>query len=108
MRNSGTIKHPKGISAEAAKAVRTAASSSFAKAPAGNAAAADSSSGFAWAFRGRSLWVCLGLVLMILCVYAPVWNFDFVDADDPAYLYENPQVSAGLKWKGAAWAFTTL
>jgi tetratricopeptide (TPR) repeat protein len=36
-----------------------------------------------------------------------VSGFPFVRFDDPSYVYENPDVSAGLTRAGVAWAFTT-
>lgn len=54
-----------------------------------------------------ALWVLLSLVAVILIIYSPVRHFDFVQLDDPAYTSENPQVAAGLTWRGVAWAFTT-
>lgn len=59
------------------------------------------------AFSGRALWVALALIAVTVVVYAPVWHHDFVNYDDPEYLSENPQVSAGLTWHGVSWAFTT-
>jgi protein O-mannosyl-transferase len=40
-------------------------------------------------------------------VYAPVRQHGFVNFDDPQYVSENPQVSAGLTRQGVWWAFTT-
>jgi Flp pilus assembly protein TadD len=61
----------------------------------------------AWFFGGRGLWVCLGLILINLAVYEPTRRLSFVSFDDPFYITDNPQVSAGLTWKGVIWAFTT-
>ena len=44
---------------------------------------------------------------MTVTVYLPVRDFAFIEVDDPAYVYENPQVRAGLTWAGVGWAFTT-
>ena len=50
--------------------------------------------------------ICLtGLVL--LC-YGEVWDFDFVNIDDPAYVLENRHVKAGLSFGGIHWALTTF
>ena len=54
----------------------------------------------------RTVWVCLLLIVLDLVVYAPVWTHDFTDYDDPTYITENPQVTAGLTWPGVVWAFT--
>ena len=39
--------------------------------------------------------------------YAPVRQLDFVDLDDPGYVYQNPNVTAGLTARGVTWAFTS-
>ena len=40
-------------------------------------------------------------------MYAPLVHFDFVKWDDAEYVTGNPEVLAGLSWRGVAWAFTT-
>ena len=59
------------------------------------------------AFSGRALWISLALIVVNVVVYAPVWNYGFVNWDDPPYVTENPHVLGGLTWQGVAWAFTT-
>jgi len=49
----------------------------------------------------------LGLIALTLIVYAGVWSFDFVQFDDPQYVYQNPNIAGGLTWSGIQWAFTT-
>ncbi len=51
--------------------------------------------------------IVLGLVILVLAAYGRVGRYAFVDLDDSEYIYENPQVRAGLTLDGAAWAFTT-
>ncbi|MGE5199446.1 MAG: tetratricopeptide repeat protein, partial [Rhodospirillaceae bacterium] len=48
------------------------------------------------------------LAVLILAVFAPARHFDFVDLDDPTYVFENPYVTGGLTWTGITWAFTSL
>lgn len=55
----------------------------------------------------RWFWASLGLVLGTLLVYWRVPGFDFVDFDDPLYLYENPFVQGGLTRESLAWSFST-
>jgi len=50
-------------------------------------------------------WLSLGLALLTLAVYAQVATFDFVNFDDPDYVYSNPVVRQGLTWHGVVWAF---
>ncbi|MBM4017084.1 MAG: tetratricopeptide repeat protein [Planctomycetes bacterium] len=54
----------------------------------------------------RDLAIAGLLVLAVAAVYGPGARHEFVIYDDPAYVYENPHVAAGLSWDGLAWAFT--
>jgi tetratricopeptide (TPR) repeat protein len=54
-----------------------------------------------WKTRG---WLLAALVGLTAFVYAPVRHHEFVNFDDPTYVSENPQVSAGLTWQGIKWA----
>ena len=49
--------------------------------------------------------VSVCLVLLTLSAYWPLWNAQFINYDDPAYITSNPHVIAGLTMKGIAWAF---
>lgn len=51
--------------------------------------------------------VAAALVVLTLSVFAPVRHFDFVEMDDPSYVFENSQVLGGLTAQSVAWAFTT-
>ena len=51
--------------------------------------------------------LAVALVVLTLSVFAPVRHFDFVEMDDPSYVFENSQVLGGLTAQGVAWAFTT-
>ncbi len=59
---------------------------------------------------GSSPWgvlgVCLALVLMVWFVFGQSLSFDFVNYDDPQYVYENPYVSEGLTLEGLRWIIT--
>ena len=56
----------------------------------------------------RELLISALLVLVTCAVYWPVRHYDFVNHDDPVYVYENPQVQRGLSAAGVAWAFGRL
>lgn len=47
------------------------------------------------------------LAVITLFAYAPVRQYGFVNFDDPEYITHNPNVIAGLTWRGTQWAFTT-
>jgi tetratricopeptide (TPR) repeat protein len=51
--------------------------------------------------------VCVILAAATFAVYWPALKCDFVDLDDPEYFSENPQVLAGLTWKGIEWSFSS-
>jgi tetratricopeptide (TPR) repeat protein len=53
-----------------------------------------------------SPWV-IGLLLFAVTftLYVPSAGYDFTNLDDPHYILENPQVTAGLTWAGVKWAF---
>jgi protein O-mannosyl-transferase len=55
----------------------------------------------------RALLVVVALAAVTAAVYAPVRHFDFVELDDPAYVFENANVTRGLTLDGVRWAFTT-
>jgi tetratricopeptide (TPR) repeat protein len=50
----------------------------------------------------------LGLAAITLALYWPVAGHDFINLDDPIYVYENPHVLHGLSREGVAWAFGRL
>lgn len=51
-------------------------------------------------------WLVLLAVLIIL-PYAQVASHQFINWDDPVYIFNNLIVSAGLSWLGIGWAFIT-
>lgn len=55
----------------------------------------------------RSFWVCLTLTLATTAVFYQVCTYDFVNYDDPEYVYSNPNIQAGITPKTIKWAFTT-
>ncbi|MCI0540397.1 MAG: tetratricopeptide repeat protein [Verrucomicrobiales bacterium] len=52
---------------------------------------------------------CAGLLyVLVMLVFLPTILFPFVTVDDPAYVYENPNVYTGISWANVVWAFTAL
>jgi tetratricopeptide (TPR) repeat protein len=51
--------------------------------------------------------IAIALVALDLIVYLQARTFGFVNWDDPSYITENPNVTAGLTWHSAWWALTT-
>lgn len=48
------------------------------------------------------------LALATIAVFFQVHAFEFVNFDDPGYVFENPKVSGGLTIDGLLWAFTSV
>ncbi|MGC3956477.1 MAG: tetratricopeptide repeat protein [Verrucomicrobiota bacterium] len=47
------------------------------------------------------------LASLTLLAYWPVVQAEFINYDDNDYITANPQVQAGLTWRGVIWAFTS-
>jgi protein O-mannosyl-transferase len=50
--------------------------------------------------------IYLGLAGLVALVFLQTAHFNFVNYDDGSYVFENPNIRAGLTWRGIAWAFT--
>lgn len=57
--------------------------------------------------RRRAAVVAAALFLAVAGLYARTVTFEFVNYDDPGYVYANPHVRAGLTVETFVWAFTT-
>jgi hypothetical protein len=57
--------------------------------------------------RERRLVWLIGVMLTfgILAGYWPARHYDFVNLDDPLYVYQTRMVQQGLTWPGVIWAF---
>jgi len=59
--------------------------------------------------RPQAFWIglgCAALAAMVLLAFSPAFHAKFVTYDDGDYVYENPEITGGLTWQSAAWAFT--
>lgn len=56
--------------------------------------------------RNTPFLICLGLVVIIVLIYARVASFDFIYCDDDQYVFQNPIVRQGITFEGAKWALT--
>ena len=56
----------------------------------------------------RLLGVCVLLAAITWLVFGQTLGHQFVNYDDPGYVYENYAVRGGLSWEGLAWAFGRL
>ncbi len=55
-----------------------------------------------------SVWVCILLVVLTWLVFGQTLWHDFINYDDPRYVYENTKITGGLSISGIAWAFTHI
>jgi Tfp pilus assembly protein PilF len=51
--------------------------------------------------------ICLFLATITWLVFGRTLRYDFVNYDDPVYVYDNPEVTGGLTAHGVIWAFTS-
>lgn len=52
--------------------------------------------------------VAVALALLVLATFSPVVTHEFINYDDPDYVYANPAVQRGLTLDGIKYAFTTI
>jgi tetratricopeptide (TPR) repeat protein len=57
-----------------------------------------------WEFVG----VCICLVVLTWAVFWQTLRHDFVNYDDPRYVYQNTKITSGLSIAGIVWAFTHI
>ncbi|MDA0990629.1 MAG: tetratricopeptide repeat protein, partial [Verrucomicrobia bacterium] len=56
----------------------------------------------------KKLLILLALVALTLAAYWPVTEHGFINYDDDAYIWQNPEVISGLSLENLRWAFTTF
>jgi protein O-mannosyl-transferase len=52
--------------------------------------------------------ICLSLIVLVWLVFGQTLWHDFINYDDPRYVYENTTITSGLSVSGIAWAFTHI
>src|SRR5881397_249394 len=55
-----------------------------------------------------SVGICLSLAVLTWVVFGQTLWHDFINYDDPRYVYENTTITRGLSISGIAWAFTHI
>jgi protein O-mannosyl-transferase len=53
-------------------------------------------------------WICLGLVILTWAVFGQTRRYDFVNYDDPSYVYQNTRITSGIDFANVAWAFSHI
>ena len=56
----------------------------------------------------RTPGVCIALVALSWLVFGQTFWHDFINYDDPRYVYENTKITEGLSITGVVWAFTHI
>jgi len=58
--------------------------------------------------RWLRLGICISLAVLTWVVFRQLLQYDFINYDDPRYVYENTNITNGLTIGGIAWAFTHI
>ena len=56
--------------------------------------------------RQKTVTMAVILAVVTLVLYAQVVTFDFINLDDPDYVYNNQYVRTGITAENVTWAFT--
>ena len=51
---------------------------------------------------------CIALAALSWLIFGQTFWHDFINYDDPRYVYENTKITGGLRISGIAWAFTHI
>jgi tetratricopeptide (TPR) repeat protein len=58
--------------------------------------------------RWLSVGVCISLAVLTWAVFGQTLWHDFINYDDPRYVYENTEITSGLSIGGIAWSFSHI
>jgi tetratricopeptide (TPR) repeat protein len=56
----------------------------------------------------QTIGICIALAALTWLVFGQTLWHDFINYDDPRYVYENTKITDGLRISGIAWAFTHI
>ena len=56
--------------------------------------------------RWKTIVTCIGLAVLTWAVFGQTLRYDFVNYDDPSYVYQNARITSGINVANVAWAFT--
>lgn len=56
--------------------------------------------------RWQVIAICVFITALTWAVFGQTLHFDFINYDDPTYVYKNPHLNHGLDWHEIAWVFT--
>jgi protein O-mannosyl-transferase len=56
--------------------------------------------------RWKIICICIALAVLTWAVFGQTLQYDFVNYDDPSYVYQNTRITSGINLANVAWAFT--
>ena len=56
--------------------------------------------------RWKTVWICVALAALTWAIFGQTLRYDFVNYDDPSYVYQNTRIASGINVANIAWAFT--
>ena len=54
----------------------------------------------------KTICICIALAALTWAVFGQTVQYDFVNYDDPSYVYQNARITSGINVANVAWAFT--
>jgi len=62
--------------------------------------------------KPRQRWLTIGVSVFLLgltwLVFGQTLRYDFVNYDDPSYVYQNTRITSGINFANVAWAFSHI
>ena len=58
--------------------------------------------------RWKTICICIALAVLTWGVFGQTLRYDFVNYDDPRYVYQNTRITSGINLANVAWAFTHI
>ena len=58
--------------------------------------------------RWKTIWICIALAVLTWAVFGQTLRYDFVNYDDPHYVYQNARIASGINLANVRWAFTHI
>ena len=52
--------------------------------------------------------ICVSLLILTWAIFGQTIRYDFVNYDDPSYVYQNTRITSGVNLANLAWAFTHI
>jgi tetratricopeptide (TPR) repeat protein len=52
--------------------------------------------------------ICISLLAVVWAVFGQTLRYDFVNYDDPRYVYQNARITSGISLANVAWAFSHI